>query len=97
MAADVTGLDEVRAAVARRWQELDELRAHVAQMRAVLSMLRAFGLARDGEAVGAAISAWVEGGMDGPLRWPDCPGFDDWAAAHGLACVDGRVSVALAA
>lgn len=63
------------------------------RMRFALLMLREFG------GIGAAydslvvlkVTEWIDGGMQGPVPWPDSPFFSEWAKEKGWTNVDGFV------
>ncbi len=60
------------------------LRMHIA-----LKILRAWnsGTAGYDARVVVDINAWIDGGMRGPVPWPESPFFAEWAAGAGLAKV----------
>jgi len=64
------------------------LRMHIA-----LKILRAWnhsGTAGYDALVVADINAWIDGGMQGPVPWPDSPFFAKWAAENGYAKIGGK-------
>jgi hypothetical protein len=38
-----------------------------------------------------AVNQWIDGGMQGPVPWPDSPFFAQWAEKNGYANIDGFV------
>jgi hypothetical protein len=64
------------------------------RMYIALKLLRAWnsGTAGFSADVVNVVNNWIDGGMKGPIPWPDSnPFFDEWAAENGLARVDQYV------
>jgi hypothetical protein len=69
----------------------------IMRLRTALLILREFGGLGHGYHGGvmAVISRWLDGGMDGPILWPDSPFFASWATDQGMSNVDGAVGYRL--
>lgn len=63
------------------------------RMYIALKMLRAWnsGTAGYSADVVVIINAWIDGGMKGPIPWPDNPFFAEWAGKNGLSKVGDYV------
>jgi hypothetical protein len=64
-----------------------------------LKLLRAWnnGAAGYSADVVLTVNRWIDGGMKGPIPWPDSPFFAEWAAAAGFSNVKGHVGFILRA
>lgn len=64
------------------------------RMYVALRVLRAWNDGNagwDGQVV-HIVHEWVDGGMKGPIPWPDGnPFFDEWAAENGFSNVEGNI------
>jgi hypothetical protein len=47
-----------------------------------------------GDAV-ATVNQWIDGGMQGPIPFPQSPFFAEWATKNGLSNIDGFVGFIL--
>ncbi len=76
------------------WQEIATAQGHcLLRLQVVVLVLRAWsgsGGLRSA-AVTQALEGWIDGGMTGPVPWPDEPAFAHWAARHGLGQVRGSI------
>ena len=45
--------------------------------------------------VAGVLEAWIDGGMDGGVPYPECPFFKQWADQQGLSNCDGFVGYIL--
>lgn len=63
------------------------------RMHLALKMLRAWNSGTEGydSSVLLVVNEWIDGGMKGPIPWPDSPFFAEWAAKSGLSNVSGNV------
>lgn len=63
------------------------------RMYIALKILRAWngGTAGFNAVVVAVVNGWFDGGMKGPVPWPDSPFFAQWAEVNGLSKVGGYV------
>lgn len=59
------------------------------RMYIALKLLRAWnsGTAGYSADVVLVVNEWIDGGMKGPIRWPDNPFFAEWAAENGFSKV----------
>lgn len=62
------------------------------RMYIALKILRAWnnGTAGFHAGVVAAINAWIDGGMRGPVPWPESPFFAQWAQENGYSKIDDK-------
>lgn len=68
-------------------------RARLMRFRVALLILRAWGSAGEQQGgVTAVIHRWIDGGMEGPVPWPDDTAFGRWAARNGLGRDNGHIS-----
>ena len=67
--------------------------ARIGRLCLVIQIVRAWciGEQRHSEAVTRNVRAWIDGGLRGPLPWPDDPAFDAWAVKQGLLNNQGHV------
>jgi hypothetical protein len=63
------------------------------RMYIALRMLRAWDYGTEGydALVLMAVWRWMDGGMKGPILWPESPFFNQWAQENGLARVGDYV------
>lgn len=63
------------------------------RMYIALQILRAwhYGTQGYGAVVVETVFQWIDGGMKGPVPWPDSPFFARWAESRGYSNVDGAV------
>jgi len=63
------------------------------RMFIALQMLRAWnhGTAGYSADVVHTVHTWIDGGMTGPIPWPDNPFFAEWAVANGYSNISGFV------
>jgi hypothetical protein len=63
------------------------------RMYIAIKILRAWNHGTAGYHAGAVaeVNGWIDGGMKGPVPWPDSPFFDAWAQANGLSKVGDYV------
>jgi hypothetical protein len=63
------------------------------RMWIALRLLRAWNNGTDGYdgEVVAILNRWIDGGMQGPIPWPNNPFFREWAEAKGYSNVNGSV------
>lgn len=66
------------------------LRMHVA-----LTILRTWnnGTAGYDALIVATINNWIDGGMKGPIPWPESPFFAEWASERGYFNVGGHIGL----
>lgn len=63
------------------------------RMWIALKVLRAWGHRtehNDGWTIVQTIHDWIDGGMKGPVPWPECPLFEQWARDNGYSKIDGQ-------
>ena len=76
----------------REWREIAaDQGQRVIRMRVALQILRAWSGRPTTDAIPAAIHGWIDGGMEGPVPWPEGAGFRSWAARAGLGNVGGYI------
>jgi hypothetical protein len=66
----------------------------IIRMRFALLTLRAWSGLGDADfdaVVVGAVNDWIDGGMNGPVPWPDSPFFAEWALKRGWANIDGFI------
>lgn len=63
------------------------------RMWIALKMLRAWNHGTEGfEALTVmTVNEWIDGGMNGPIPWPNSPFFAEWAKNNGLSNCNGSV------
>lgn len=63
------------------------------RMFIALRMLRAWNNGTEGYCgeVRMIVNDWIDGGMKGPIPWPNNPFFAQWAARVGYENIDGNV------
>lgn len=63
------------------------------RMFIALRILRAWNHGTEGfhALVVTTVNDWIDGGMKGPVPWPDSPFFAEWARGLGYSNVDGFV------
>ena len=63
------------------------------RMFIALNVLRAWHYGTEGfdATVVRTIWDWIDGGMDGPVPWPNSPFFTEWAERTGYSNVDGSI------
>ena len=68
------------------------LRMHIA-----LKVLRAWNHGTEGYSadVVLTINEWIDGGMKGPIPWPDNPFFTEWAKGRGYSSINGYIGFVL--
>lgn len=84
----------------REWREIAaEQGARVLHLQVALCILRAWGGAGEPRAAGVlgVVHGWIDGGMEGPVPWPEDPAFRAWAARQGLGEVGGHIGPWLSA
>lgn len=64
---------------------------YIDQLRDAILILRAWTLGGD-LSVRDSLVRWIDGGMAGPVPWPDCPFFVEWAEQRGLYNDGGYVA-----
>ena len=78
----------------RDWRAIaNEQGDRLLYMLVALHVLRAWGNVTDPRSPGvaSAIHRWIDTGMQGPVPWPDDPGFGPWAARNGLRRVGDHI------
>lgn len=63
----------------------------IIRMRFALLMLREWNGKSFSAIVAKTVHDWIDGGMNGPVPWPDDPFFAEWATERGWSNVDGSV------
>lgn len=63
------------------------------RMFIALKILRAWnsGTAGYDAAAVLAVNGWIDNGMKGPVPWPECPFFNEWAVCVGFSRVGDYV------
>lgn len=78
----------------REWRDIaTDQGARLLRLRLALQILRSWsnGGASGSAPVARVIHGWIDAGMEGPLPWPDDPGFHAWAAREGLGRVGDHI------
>ncbi len=78
----------------QNWQEIATLQGYrLLRLQVAVLVLRAWsgsGGLRSA-AVTQTLEGWIDGGMNGPVPWPDDAAFAHWAARQGLGQVRGSI------